>query len=79
MTNWIRSKVFKEVIYNTQIPNRLLVEENGKVSLYGGKVYEKSMRMEKSTRIIKSWKRLDDAKKALIKLYSKQQNMEKGI
>ena len=69
---WTRSKVFKEVVYSESIPNRLLVEENGKVSLYGGKVYEKSMRMEKGTRPMGTWTRLDNAKLALKRMIDKR-------
>ena len=71
-SKWIRSKIFTEVVYNKDIPNRLLVEENGKVNLYGGKVYEKSMRMEKGTRILKQWSRLDNAKKSLEQIYRQE-------
>lgn len=75
MAKWIRSKVFKEVVYSPDIPNRLLVEEeNGKVNVYGGKVYEKSQKMEKGTRVIRSYSRLGDAKKCYMKLWNKEQN-----
>ena len=72
MSKWIRSKVFTEVIYNKDIPNRLLVEEDGRINVYGGKVYEKSMRMEKGTRILKSYSRLDNAKIQLERIYGIQ-------
>jgi len=66
---WIRSKVFPEVVFTSSIPNRLLAEENGRVNLYGGVCLEKSKRMERGTRIIKSWSRLDNAKLWLEKEY----------
>ncbi len=62
---WIRSKVFPEMVFSDSIPNRLLATENGRINLYGGKIYEKSKRMEKGTRVIKSWSRLDNAKRQL--------------
>lgn len=71
---WIRSKTFTEVVYSLEIPNRLLVEENGRINLYGGKVYEKSQRMEKGTRPMGSWSRLDNAKKSLISNPNLQQS-----
>ena len=74
MAKWIRSKVFKEVVYSDQIPNRLFIEENGKINVYGGKVYEKSQKMEKGTRVIRSYFRLGDAKKCYMKLWNKEQN-----
>ena len=70
---WIRSKAFPEMVFSDSIPNRLLAEENGRVNLYGGKIYEKSKRMERGTRIIKSWSRLDNAKKQLEIVYGLRQ------
>lgn len=70
---WIRSKVFPEVVFTASIPNRLLAEEDGRINLYGGKIYEKSKRMERGTKVIKSWSRLDNAKKHLEIVYGLRQ------
>ena len=60
-----RSKVFTEVIFSKTIPGKLLIEQNGRIFLFNGKIDEKAQRMEKATRAIKSFSRLDNAKVAL--------------
>lgn len=60
-----RSKVFAEVIYSKTIPNKLLIEKDGRIFIFNGKIDEKAQRMEKATRAIKSFSRLDNAKVAL--------------
>lgn len=71
-SKWIRSKVFPEVVYNKDIPNRLLVEQDGKILLKGGKVYEKSQKMITGTKVLKQWSRLDNAKKSLEQMYRQE-------
>lgn len=60
-----RSKVFTEVIFSKTIPGKLLIEQDGRIFLFNGKIDEKAQRMEKATRAIKSFSRLDNAKVAL--------------
>lgn len=60
-----RSKVFTEVIFSKTIPGKLLIEQDGRIYLFNGKIDEKAQRMEKATRAIKSFSRLDNAKVAL--------------
>jgi hypothetical protein len=69
---WVRSKVFPEVVYSKQIPNKLLIEEDGKVSLYGGRVDEVNQRFEKGMKKIRCWSRLDNAKRSLIEMEVKR-------
>lgn len=61
-----RSKVFTEVIFSKTIPGKLLIEqEDGRIYIFNGKIDEKAQRMEKATRAVKSFSRLDNAKVAL--------------
>lgn len=67
-----RSKVFTEVVYSKTIPGKLLVEQDGRIFLFNGKINDKAQRMEKAMKAIKSFSRLDNAKVALEEMENKR-------
>lgn len=67
-----RSKVFTEVVYSKTIPGKLLVEQDGRIFLFNGKINDKAQRMEKAMKAIKSFSRLDNAKVALEEMEDKR-------
>lgn len=63
-----RSKLFPDVIFSNSIPRRLIVEEEGRISIYGGRINEKEKWFETGTKPLKTYTRLDNAKNGLIKM-----------